>query len=393
MPSREEYAPLTSEKTQHVNEDVRNDQDEVTVHYPTEGRFRVPDGLLTRRRIYAISALLVTFVMVISLLAFGPSDPASYVPDTMYTTLWKPHCSSHCPTDPFTKSGLMYYGSYPNDTRWVPFPHEPIDALQHPLSSETTIEYTVDFPPDAFVSASPQYMKMMAEESEELNWVRGKTVLFIGSSHDRNNIQYFCEYVDGTYTSHGAHTAGFCHVPKYNFTVVNWFLLGMVDGDYDWFSKEPKPHSFEERLETYMLPMMKQENLANPDLIVETSLFWDDKFFQMRARHYEISRQDSPFTYTELIWHRSRVHALIHYTRQLYGPKIPIMFRTRHFRHDNRWNHILRLFQLDQSVRAIAEELGIKLFTWGGKLEGHTDDFYDGDQHFQKGPVTWLFGE
>ncbi|KIO26215.1 hypothetical protein M407DRAFT_243785 [Tulasnella calospora MUT 4182] len=138
---------------------------------------------------------------------------------------------------------------------------------------------------------------------------------------------------------------------------------------------------------------MREENLGNPDLIIETSLFWDDNFFHKRADHYNRTHLDSPFTYTELVWHRSRVHAMIHYTRQLYGPKIPIMFRTRHFRFDNNWNHILRLFQLDQSVRAIAAELGIKLFTWGGKLEGHTNEFYDGDQHFKKGPVTWLFGD
>ncbi|KAG8892705.1 hypothetical protein FRC01_013989, partial [Tulasnella sp. 417] len=178
-----------------------------------------------------------------------------------------------------------------------------------------------------------------------------------------NNIEYFCQYVGGTYKSKGGHTAGFCKIPQYNLTLVNWFLFGMVDGDYDWFSVEKKPHNFEGRIQTFMLPMMREENLSNPDLIIE------------RARHYNISHQDSPFTYTELVWHRSRIHALIHYTRELYGPKIPIMFRTRHFRFDNSWNHILRVFQLDQSVRAIAEELGIKLFTWGGKLEGHTNEW------------------
>lgn len=78
-------------------------------------------------------------------------------------------------------------------------------------------------------------------------------------------------------------------------------------------------------------------------------------------------------TYSEINWHRTRVHALIAKTRQLYGPKVPIMFRTRHLRKNNGWNRVLRIFQLDQSVRAIAEELGIKLFEWGSNLEGQTD--------------------
>ncbi|KAG8978390.1 hypothetical protein FRC05_010635 [Tulasnella sp. 425] len=384
----EYYTPLNAEDDQ----DLQNDQDD-SLQYPSHARLASSEGFFTRKRIYVLSALLVAFAMVTSLLMFGPSDPAGYVSDTMYSAFGKPHCPSHCPTDPFVKSGLMYYGQYPNDTRWVPFPHEPMDALQHPLNSETTISYDTTFPPEAFVSACPQYMKMMSEGSEDMSWTQEKTVLFIGSSHDRNNIEYFCQYLNGTYKSRGGHTAGFCRIPQYNFTLVNWFLFGMVDGDYDWFSTEAKPYNFEGRIQKFMLPMMKEENLGNPDLIIETSLFWDDSFFQKRARHYNITHQDSPFTYTELVWHRSRVHALIHYTRQLYGTKIPIMFRTRHFRHDNSWNHIWRVFQLDQSIRAIGEELGIKLFTWGGKLEGHTNEFYDGDQHFKKGPVTWLFGD
>lgn len=83
---------------------------------------------------------------------------------------------------------------------------------------------------------------------------------------------------------------------------------------------------------------------------------------------------NQPFTYSELIWHRSRVHALIHRTRELYGPNVPIMFRTRHFRKNNNWNRVRHIFQLDQSLRAIGEELGVKLFVWGGKLEGITEE-------------------
>ncbi|KAG8914650.1 hypothetical protein FRC00_011792, partial [Tulasnella sp. 408] len=170
----EYYTPLNAEDDQGL----RNDQDE-PVQYPPQTRFSPSDGFFSRKRIYALSALLVALAMVVSLLVFGPSDPAAYVSDAMSSTFGKPHCPSHCPTDPFVKSGLMYYGQYSNDTRWVPFPHEPMDALQHPLNSETTIDYNVDFPPEAFESACPQYMKMMAEGSEDLYWAQGKTVLFI----------------------------------------------------------------------------------------------------------------------------------------------------------------------------------------------------------------------
>lgn len=80
----------------------------------------------------------------------------------------------------FVKSGLLHVGQYDNDTRWLPFPHDPIDALDHPIHSET-IDY--DAPPDdeAFKQACPQYMKMMSENDTSIEaWVRNRTVLFIG---------------------------------------------------------------------------------------------------------------------------------------------------------------------------------------------------------------------
>lgn len=74
------------------------------------------------------------------------------------------------------------------------------------------------------------------------------------------------------YKSRGGHTAGYCRIPQYNLTIINWFLFGMVDGDYDWFSTEKKPHDFQGRIQTFMLPMMKEENLNDPDLIIEVNL-------------------------------------------------------------------------------------------------------------------------
>jgi len=330
-------------------------------------------------------------VAVAILISLGPSKRPSFVTDAISHFQ---SCPAHCPTDPFAKAGMLHYGAYPNDTRWLPFPHEPKDALEHPLNSEEVINYTSHADADAYAIASPQFMKMVADRSEEMEWIRGKTILFIGSSHDRNNVNFFCQFVNGTYTSRGGHIGGFCRVPDYNFTVVNWFFYGMVDEEFDWFAPtEKRPITFENRISDMMLPIMENDQLNAPDLIVETSLFWDDNFLAARARHHNQTHATLPLTYSEINWHRSRVHSLIARTRQLYGSNVPIMFRTRHFRIDNQWNRIIRIFQLDESVRAIATELGVKLFMWGDKLEGQTDQFYDGDQHFKMGPVTWLFGD
>lgn len=89
--------------------------------------------------------------------------------------------------------------------------------------------------------------------------------------------------------------------------------------------------------------------------------------------------------------------------REMYGEELPLMFRTRQIRSQTKAFNLLKIFQLDQGCRAVAKEMGVKLFTWGGKLEGYsvyvgvrgllTRRYYDEDQHFAKGPNTYLFGE
>lgn len=56
--------------------------------------------------------------------------------------------------------------------------------------------------------------------------------------------------------------------------MVNWFLYGMVDSeDFSWFRHtEERPITFEKRFDEVMVPLMQQERLGKPDLIVEASL-------------------------------------------------------------------------------------------------------------------------
>ncbi|KAF8579009.1 hypothetical protein K439DRAFT_1638368 [Ramaria rubella] len=303
-------------------------------------------------------------------------------------------CSSKCSVDPFTRPGMLIRGPNGSDTRWVPFPSQVTHTL--PSLNALTIDYNAPIPENALRLACPQYMKMLSESngSFEMDWVKNKTVLFIGSSHDRNNIEYFCDTLKGNYTSIGGHTAGSCNITTHNLVLAFWFTYGAADSEtYDWFSPlELRPVTFEHKVEEVMVPWMIQQGISDPDLIIETSLYWDDAFFNQLAVQRNSTLVNQPLTYSELSWHRSRIRELVAYTRALYGEEIPIMFRTRHFRESNRWNRIMRIFQLDQNLRAVARELDIKLFRWGDLLEGITS-FYDGDQHFKRGPVTWLFGD
>lgn len=61
---------------------------------------------------------------------------------------------------------------------------------------------------------------------------------------------------------------------------------------------------------------------------------------------------------------------LIQFFRGMYGDEAPMMLRTRQHRGMDEHGGKLKIAQLDQSLRSIAKEMDVKLFTWGDKLEG-----------------------
>ena len=61
---------------------------------------------------------------------------------------------------------------------------------------------------------------------------------------------------------------------------------------------------------------------------------------------------------------------LIQFFRGMYGEEVPVMLRTRQHRGMDEHGGKLKIAQLDQSLRSIAKEMDVKLFTWGDKLEG-----------------------
>ena len=77
------------------------------------------------------------------------------------------------------------------------------------------------------------------------------------------------------------------------------------------------------------------------------------------------------FLWGEIAWHRSRLREMITFVREKYGQDLPMMFRTRHIRAKMGADQLLHVAQLDQSGRAASRDMGIRLFTWGEKLEGY----------------------
>lgn len=201
----------------------------------------------------------------------------------------------------------------------------------------------------------------------------------------------------GRYTSWGGHGGGACHLPQTNTWIANWFLYGMIDDEAaDWYAQgEQRPITFEKRLPEVMVPQMHKlmgTVKLKPDLVILSSLFWDERLIRDHAKLTHLDRGNNHgFLFNELAWHRSRLRELIDFVRANYGTP-PIMYRTRQIRKHTAHDELLRIFQLDESCRAVALEMGVKEFTWGDKLEGYVK-YYDDDQHFGTGPNTWLFGE
>jgi hypothetical protein len=84
--------------------------------------------------------------------------------------------------------------------------------------------------------------------------------------------------------------------------------------------------------------------------------------FAQVTKHFDINMTGiHGFTWSQIEWHRSRFQKLIHYLRDLYqDDTLPMMFRTRQIRKQANYDGMLKIFQLDQSCRAIARAMGLR---------------------------------
>ncbi|KAJ9118872.1 hypothetical protein QFC24_006071 [Naganishia onofrii] len=280
---------------------------------------------------------------------------------------------------------MLYFGNSSRETRWVPF-HVDIDRNGVEEEGERVkklseidqldVEEVEEYAAEALMAG------LVDEREKVVGWARNAYVLFLGP-----------------------HQGGACQIAWLNLTIANWFLyvssrlllasytfsplesatlkptsgpsFGMTDNeDADWWkSSEWRPLTFEERIPKVMVPGMEAKGLdaaRKPDLVVLSSLFWDESYIWELAQHYNISMDwTHGFSYAQIKWHRSRIQKLITFTREWFNdPSIPMMFRTRQIRKQAKWGGLLKIFQLDQSCRAVAKAMGLRYFTWGGKLEG-----------------------
>lgn len=225
---------------------------------------------------------------------------------------------------------------------------------------EAKLDGLRDPPDSALALAPPPLSSWLAAPNRStdarLNWIKNKTVILFGDSHDRNNVAEFCSQ-HSTKTSGsrfevpGGHLKSKCVLPDMNFTLVGWFHYGMAEDEQEWYmGAEARPISVESRLQQLFLPDLKTTT-GHPSLLILNSAFWgelvvcdlkrngieltqlinhfdftwllDYRYFGLHADHYGNNKNgegahERPLTWSELKWHRMRLTAFVSVDSQLF---------------------------------------------------------------------------
>ncbi|CDR45883.1 hypothetical protein NBRC10512_002726 [Rhodotorula toruloides] len=312
--------------------------------------------------------------------------------------------------DPFTAPGYIWRPEN-GSIRHIPYP--PSASLAD-LTTFRPIGELADPPEDALRLAAPAYGDLLEREERadlpELRWMRDKTIVFIGDSHDRQNLEIFCDRLHST----GAvlsvphyHIKAHCRLPDLNLTLAQWFHFGLAPESDSlppdaWnipsiptshVNENPAPYSIEGKMKEYWLSDV--EEIGKPDLIVLNSFFWDLRYFTLRAKHFipspsPLHATERPLTYSELAWHRSRVRDFVDLVREKF-PGVPLMWKTGQERESNRGYGNVAVYQLNQSLRAVLNRLNIPVFDWGALITGEWQ--YNDDQHLKPGAPARLWAD
>lgn len=157
---------------------------------------------------------------------------------TTAKTLLTP-CPEWCEADPFRAPGMLHWSpsGADNETRWLPFPSADFEWDAQPASAD--LPHSDEVPAEAWLAAPEQYTALLERSRpaaegeaawdawdvpEELEWLQNRTVILIGSSHDRNNNEQMCEIIGGKKGSWGGHSGGYCYHEGLDLLIANWFL-------------------------------------------------------------------------------------------------------------------------------------------------------------------------
>lgn len=289
-----------------------------------------------------------------------------------------------------------------------------------------------------------------------LEFLRNRTVLFIGDSLDRNEVYHMAEETFGP-QSHRfltdkdtpevstpaleSHRIGMSVHPKLRFTIANWFLMSVdLEEPRDFFYRgQDYPQPFEGRFAKFYEPLIEKGHLTRyPDMVVFNSGLWDLVYLS-NLKDFEIDQNrtkgiptklqvtgEELLTTQEIEFHTARftkfIHKLVYHTFNQTRPiphirnQGPLRARTRFvYRTMPDSSYTLaksntmsrkRVRQMDQlNIKIIQdfnhaqtqssgreEKVLVDILDWRWAANQLLDELTD-LVHFGRGAAQWLYGD
>lgn len=339
---------------------------------------------------------------------------------------WLTHHSNHLPDfcyDPYRLPGYVTGApkdsskTLPSQAQWVV--NNPIGRRRGRLEGS---------PGEDFVVPS-----LMAEllDGAQPEWLRNRTVIFIGDSLDRNLVDFFSHAVFPGPNPHryltnatdpafpepatASHRVGLGSHRELGFVISNWFIMGVdVERPSSFFHPgEDEPQAVERRLPHFYLPLINPKDgilSSEPEMVVFNSGLWD-LVYRSEAAAEAATRSHLPhphtgtrLTQTELAEHERRMRSFIDQLRLTFPkPSTRLVYRTMpdsaRGSADGNAMSITRVRQFDQAHLALIEQLNreehtqphprpIDVLDWAKLTRGLSQELLD-LVHFKAGKAQW----
>ncbi|MBW0552274.1 hypothetical protein O181_091989 [Austropuccinia psidii MF-1] len=377
-------------------------------------------------RVFQLFALMISLILLLNHLDLTKKNSQDW-----RLSSWLKRRSINClafqsDCDPYLQLGHLFTSDKLHQSRYIIYNDQALINLNAP-----SVDWVV-----------PSISALIYEKKfSQLDYLRNRTILMIGDSIDRNLVTHFGRHI----LPHGSHQIfippdhsniptpkldshqiGVAHALDLNFTIYNWFLMGLAVQDPVPFfhPREDLPQEFKSRLETFFLPLIRQNLLPLPDLIIFNTGFWDLEYLarsrlaRFKLQNFASRSQEAPtslplgnwgdgnpLSLNELAYHRMRLRSFIRFLQssfqslnsQLGQPIKPIQFMYRSMQlgnasQSNAFN-AERVRQLDESNRIVVKEFHIPIIEWGKMTIGLNWQLSDPSIHFGQGSAQFIFGD
>ncbi|KAK9358119.1 hypothetical protein V1504DRAFT_397591 [Lipomyces starkeyi] len=247
-------------------------------------------------------------------------------------------------------------------------------------------------------------LKLQLEE--ELYWVHNRRVLLLSDSVDRYMTEYMCEELHGVF-AHGPagfQTTASCHIVYLNFTIMHWHVSSTYTSLPPWWwTGRTKIVAFEERLDEYFEPTVRQiigKNGQSPDVVILQSGLWDQSVFALAYNQMLVDQGKAKqlsktmdlmrsLNWEEMNFYMHRIARIVELVRMRFGHDVPFLYRS--MTHLANGSATMSIYDMERGARFVCQQLSVEYMEFGSLISGHYDMYRD-KVHLQDGPLSALWG-